>query len=514
MAPPPGRPAPARGRPPGYIDEYGEGFPSYPEREYDSYDEDWDYETGQPVEQRPRRKSRRRRWIAAAVVVVLAGVGAGWYATRSLKPAPTWVASPTEEPTAVAPVLGELNADAPEPSVAGIAARLQALLADARLGGHVAASVVDVESGQPLFDKNGGSPMVPASTTKLLTAAAVLSARGPTYRIPTRVYQGSQPGEVVIYGGGDPTLAVGASGHYPGAARLDQLAAQVRKALGDTKPTRVVVDSSLFSGPTASPGWGTDDVTGGYTSSITPLMTDGGRTNPKATNEQTPRFPRPDVSAGQAFAAALKVGSIPVVVRDGAADVNSTPLAEVLSPPLANIVEVMLQNSDNTVAEMLARQVALAKGTSASFAGAADATRDALSQLGLPVEAYGLVDGSGLSYSDHVSAQLLTSALAAMASPEHPELRSILSGLPVAGYSGTLLSRYHSATTGGSAAGLVRAKTGTLSGVSTLAGVVVDADGRLLAFSIMADQVPAAGTTPAERALDKAAAAIAGCGCS
>src|SRR6185503_17131827 len=83
--------------------------------------------------------------------------------------------------------------------------------------------------------------------------------------------------------------------------------------------------------------------------------------------------------------------------------------------------------------------------------------------------------------------QLLTALLASAASPDHPELRSIISGLPVAAYSGTLSDRYHGSGNGGSAAGVVRAKTGTLSGVNSLAGLAVDADGRLLAFAVVAD---------------------------
>ena len=100
------------------------------------------------------------------------------------------------------------------------------------------ASVVDAASGEPIYELNGGRPSVPASTAKLATAAAVLHARGPAYRLATRVVEGSSPGEVVIVGGGDPTLAVGATASYPGAARLDELAEQVKQALGGTTPTQ------------------------------------------------------------------------------------------------------------------------------------------------------------------------------------------------------------------------------------------------------------------------------------
>jgi D-alanyl-D-alanine carboxypeptidase/D-alanyl-D-alanine-endopeptidase (penicillin-binding protein 4) len=82
----------------------------------------------------------------------------------------------------------------------------------------------------------------------------------------------------------------------------------------------------------------------------------------------------------------------------------------------------------------------------------------------------------------------------------------------VAGFSGTLDDRFDTAPAR-RGAGVVRAKTGSLSGVSTLAGITVDADGRLLAFALLADAVPPGGTGPAEAALDRVAARLAGCGC-
>ncbi len=87
----------------------------------------------------------------------------------------------------------------------------------------------DVATGEALYDRGADRATVPASTTKLVTAATVLATRGPAYRIPTRVVAGANPGEVVLVGGGDPTLSIGAKGYFPGAARLDLLAAQVKK---------------------------------------------------------------------------------------------------------------------------------------------------------------------------------------------------------------------------------------------------------------------------------------------
>jgi serine-type D-Ala-D-Ala carboxypeptidase/endopeptidase (penicillin-binding protein 4) len=508
--PAPGRWAPSRQAPARHGKHFADDHDTYDHDQYDRrhrYDDAYDRRDqygGRNVQ--PRLPVR---WIvaAAAAIVVAVGGGALVGATRS-GPKPEWHAA---GPAAgAAPVLASLSTDAPRPSSAGMTAQLQPLLADGRLGGHVTASVVDVASGATLLDHDGGTSVVPASTAKLLTAAAVLHARGAAYRIPTRAVAGPSPGEVVIVGGGDPTLAAGATSSYPGAARLDVLADQVVKALGGESPSRVIVDSSLYSGPTLSPGWYDSDAKGGFIANITALMTDGGRRDPKRIKNPSPRYERPDLSAGQLFATAL--GLPASAVSMGTAPTGSKRLGEVLSPPMSRMVELMLSDSDNMIAEGLARQVALAKGKPASFDGGAEATLRVLAEFGLPVDGQALVDGSGFSHQNRISAQLLTAVLVLAGKDNHAHLRSIISGLPVARYSGTLADRYASPNAGGSGAGVVRAKTGTLSGVNTLAGLAVDADGRLLAFSIVADATPKSG--PAEAALDRIAAAIASCGCA
>jgi D-alanyl-D-alanine carboxypeptidase/D-alanyl-D-alanine-endopeptidase (penicillin-binding protein 4) len=168
----------------------------------------------------------------------------------------------------------------------------------------------------------------------------------------------------------------------------------------------------------------------------------------------------------------------------------------------------MLTSSDNDIAEALARQTALATGRPASFDGAAGAVRKQLERLDLPLSGARFADGSGLDRTDRVSAVLLAQLLVRAADPDHPELRSLLTGLPIAGFSGTLRSRYADSPAG---SGMVRAKTGTLTGVHTLAGTVVDADGRLLAFAFMTNDTP--GGPAAQAALDRLASALANCGC-
>jgi D-alanyl-D-alanine carboxypeptidase/D-alanyl-D-alanine-endopeptidase (penicillin-binding protein 4) len=452
-------------------------------------------------------------WVTVSIVCVLALAGGTVAAARG----GLWdrlTGAPAASPAPAFPVPGLRGTPSPvlvpdetaQPSAgsgAALARTLTPLLADRRLGGSVSASVVDAETGEVLFERRRTDPVVPASANKIVTAAAVLSAVGPERRLDTRAVAGTTAGDVVLVGGGDPTLAAGKRTAYPGAARLDLLAAQVKKT---TTVRRVVVDGSLFAGPTIGPGWDSDIVRFGFGAPITALTVDGGRPDPRAER----RHPTPDLLAGQAFARALGV-PVTAVVR-GRAPAGAAVLGTVSSPTVLTMVEQMLTRSDNVLAETLARQVAITSGHPASFAGAADAVRETIGKLGLGTTADRPVDASGLSRGNRLTTGLLTSVLTLAARPDQPALRGVLTGLPVAGYSGTLADRYTTAPAR-SAAGLLRAKTGTLSGVSALTGVLLDPAGRQLAFAFIADGVPPGGNEAAQEALDSIGAALAGCGC-
>ena len=484
---------------------------------------------------------RRRRILPVAVLatvllVVLAAVGvvvvrpgpvAGWLGGET---APTPAAARSTEPDPPA-VLAGPDPNAPVPTPEGVRAALEPLVRAAALGERVNVSVADVTTGQALYGNGQDAPTVPASVTKLATAVTVLAARGPGYRIPTRAVAGPNPGEVVIVGGGDPTLAVDKDGFYPGAARLDALAAQVRTALGGTAPTKVIVDSSLFSGPVYGPGWDADIPTGGFGAAITALMTDGARRDPEAarktfddTHGAAERVPQPDLTAGRQFAKLLGLSGDAAEVQRGkapaapgasaaaGAPAPGTELGKVESLPMVRLVDIMISDSDNVIAEALARQVALAREKPASFAGGAAATDAVIGELGLPAEEISLADGSGLSRTNRISPSLLTDLLTLAGNGSHPELAAIFGGLPVGGWSGTLDDRYEAAVTK-AGAGVVRAKTGTLTGVNAIAGLVTTADGRLLTFAVLTDQAPAGTLDETRQALDRITSALARCGC-
>jgi D-alanyl-D-alanine carboxypeptidase/D-alanyl-D-alanine-endopeptidase (penicillin-binding protein 4) len=468
-------------------------------------------------------KRKRRRGVLVGVVATAAALVLALAAVVAVRPKPLFdllggnssdrVLDPLPSDPPPSPVLAGATGDAPMPTPEGIQSALAPLVADSVLGKRVNVSVVDVATGKNLYGHGQDTPTLPASTNKLTTAVAVLTARGPMYRIPTKAVAGRSPGEVVLVGGGDPTLAVNGTGSYPGAARLDQLAAQVKQALGGAAATKVTVDSSLFSGPVFGP-WDGDIAHNGYAGPAVALMTDGARVNPKQVKPPAARYDAPDLAAGKAFARALGVPAQAVAaVAKGTAPAGGRQLGQVESMPIGRMVEIMLADSDNVIAEMLARQVALAKDQPASYAGAATAVKATLTGLGLPASEIQLSDGSGFSRADKLTPSVLTDLLRLAASPKHPELHGVFSGLPVAGWSGTLQERYRKQSAGSQAgAGMVRAKTGTLRGVNAIAGIVVDADGRLLTFAVMADAVQA-GQEAAQDALDRVAAKLATCGC-
>ncbi|MGY5883700.1 D-alanyl-D-alanine carboxypeptidase/D-alanyl-D-alanine endopeptidase [Modestobacter lacusdianchii] len=461
-----------------------------------------------------RSGGRRLTKVLVAAVLALVLVAAGVLLAVQLTggPGDPGVAPDAEQvPDAVlpelsdpAPVLAALSAEAPVPDPAALAAVLGPLLDAPALGTGLSAEVVDVATGRVLLERDATDPSTPASTTKLLTGLAAVTTLGPTERIETTVVAGSAPGEVVLVGGGDPTLSTTApSVDYPGAATVADLAAQVQQALAGQPVTRVVVDNSLFTGPLTATGWGEGDAPSTYAAPVTATAVDGARVTPG----QSQRSGQPGTDAGRALAEALGVPGAPVAL--GAAPAGARTLGTVESAPVGRLVEQALTASDNLLAETLARHVAIARGLPATFDGAGAAVTAALAEAGLDTTGLSLADASGLSQDDRAPARLLVDVVQAAADGSIPDADVLLSGLPVAGYDGTLAER---TADGAGSPGAVRAKTGTLLGVNDLAGTVQTADGRLLAFSVLADG--AAGTIgAAEAALDEVAAALAGCGC-
>jgi D-alanyl-D-alanine carboxypeptidase/D-alanyl-D-alanine-endopeptidase (penicillin-binding protein 4) len=409
------------------------------------------------------------------------------------------------------PVLAPATTEGVAPTAAGVGKALAAILKDPSLGPHHGVYVYDASRGKPVFSVGAATPYTPASTLKLLTTVSALATLGPDHTFATRVVSAGK-GSIVLVGGGDPLLAVQQASDYPARATLQTLAASTAKALKAQGTTRVTLgyDASLFTGPAANANWEANYIPEGIAAPTTALWVNEGRVSPGMAKRAT----SPAQAAATSFSKLLATYGITVAptVRPATAQAQVAPLAQVKSPTLGQIVEYINQHSDNDGAEVLLRQVGIATGNGGSYVGGVKGVRATLTKLGLDVSKARIYDGSGLTRANKVPLDLLAGAVRVAISKDHPELRHLLTGLPIAGFNGSLRERFTTPGTG-TGTGLVHAKTGTLTGVHSLAGYARDRSGTLLVFAVASDSVPVPKTLDARAALDRTTAALANCGC-
>lgn len=471
---------------------------------------------------------RVAHWLPVLLVLALLGGSAAAY-RYDLGPRylPWLSADPETEPAAVAPPPGldlpEWTAPVIAPALpttgridpVAVAAALGPLLDDPDLGKHVVAAVGDLTFGSEWTSVEGPDTYLPASTTKLLTVAAALEHLGPEARFTTRVVSGTSPREVVLVGGGDPYLASKpltpdeAATAFPPRVDVVTLAREAAEALGGSGRVRVRYDDGLFTGPTASAGWRSDYVPDDIVSPITALMVDGGREA-----DGYARADDPSLQAARAFADALAAAGLKVrgKVERVVVPPDAAELAAVVSARLGDIAERVLDVSDNEGAEVLGHHVGLATSGTGSFAAGAAGVGTTLQGWGIDTSGLRLYDGSGLSRQNRVSAATVLAVLRRVAGSEGGPLRSAVTGLPVAAFTGSLTYRFDEGPK--AARGVVRAKTGTLTGVHALAGLATGRDGVVMAFVVAADKVGEADGLDAQEAVDQAAAALAACRCA
>ncbi len=411
--------------------------------------------------------------------------------TASATPAPT---STTAAPPAAAPVA--------EPVPLPEAEQLAKTLSKVPTGGVGTSGVVviDPASGETLASR-GDKPLIPASTMKVLTSLVAVDTVGPDTTFTTAVVV-PKPGRLVLVGGGDPMLTDKRSKSAAKKASLQALADQAVAALQAEGVTsvRLGYDASLFAGPSWHPSW--KPAWKVFTARVGALSINGGQVN------QWQAHSNPAKAAAEAFAARLKAAGIKVTrIAAERAPSGAAAVASVQSAPLSAIVGQLLRVSDNHAAEVLARHIALATGGTPSFEGGTAAVTSWLKAHGLWASGMKIDDGSGLSRKSRLRPSVLAEALAlALVTPRWS---AVVEGLPVAGVSGTLKTRFDDPA---EKAGrdVVHAKTGTLLGVASLAGYVTTSDGAVLTFAAMAND---AGRDSAYNWLDRTATALAKCGC-
>lgn len=381
------------------------------------------------------------------------------------------------------------------------------LLSDSRFG-TLQAHVLRAD-GQVMFERDAGTASQTASSLKVLTAAAALNELGPDFRASTRVVAGAEAGTIVLVGGGDLTLSRLPSGQepvYTGAAHLDDLAAKTKAAweaqFPGTPISRIVLDSSYFGGKTWGETWPPTERGTGWLSHITALQVDADRADPRAF--LSPRGDDPIGRAGAAFARYFN----DVPFEQGTAPAAAVELASVSSQPLKALIPQFLIPSDNSLAEMVARHVAIKLGVGNTIDALATAIPRALDVYGIDSSGLRVADGSGMSRNNAVAPSYFTALYLKIHAGEGA-LGIVRDGLPVAGESGTL--NYSNRFFGDNAVarGHVRAKSGSISSAYTLTGIIDAADGSTLIFAIFATGRVGA---EARTAIDTLATAFYRCG--
>ncbi len=423
-----------------------------------------------------------------------------------------------------------------------LATQIDALLADPNLDHGIQGVVVkSLKTGAVLYERNADITLIPASNMKLLVSAAALDRLGPAFTFRTEVLAagnvrkgGVLSGDLVIKGEGDPTLSTG---------DLAAMAKQVKASGIAKVTGNLVVDDSAFDNQRLGWGWSWDDEPYYYSAQISALnlnrntvdvyvqpgKTVGAkalvRTEP-ATNymtiestavtgkadstkslwvyrkrgrnvitvsgsiplgskvtgpEEAITMEEPALYVGDVFKTELARAGVQVVgkVLAGKASASAKVVASATSPPMSEIIALLNKPSDNLIAEVLLKTLGLKlKGKGSTEAGA-QVEAEFLEQAGLDMSALRIVDGSGLSRLNLISARNLLALLEYMHKHKHAQF--YIDSLPVAGVDGTLRNRMK----GTPAEANVQAKTGYVSRVSSLSGYVKTKSGEPLAFSIV-----------------------------
>ena len=386
----------------------------------------------------------RRTRLAAVLTLAMLNVFTLAAGITVARHAPAPARRPQGPPVAAKPVsqAGPVLAPAsPERDAAdrdGLRSALAGPLSAAALGPQVSAVVADPASGKMLWSQDPDQLATPASTTKLVTSAAALAALGPDATFTTKVVRGATDNSVILVGGGDPTLAVHPfpPGQYPRPATLAGLAAASRTSAqgpGPAARSASATTTASTPAPASAPGWPAAYVSTGNVTPISALEVDQGRLHHRTANPRTlttrttcapgpptrPAWPRQHSPPSSEPTASTSPEPRP---RQQARH-DATTLASVHSPPLSAIVQQMLQESNNVIAENLARQVAIAHHQPASFSGAAAAVTGELKHLGVSPSGLHLVDGSGLSPQDQIAPAALVKTAPA-GRPASPRIRA------------------------------------------------------------------------------------------
>ena len=491
-------------------------------------------DSGSSRRDRKEGKSRRKKGgaITAGVIVLALGAYAAVDAYDLVPGLPSVLTTEPQVEVQTVPTPQAHAEQVPAPASAvddsapvptQIPKTIDAVLKDSKVKGF-GLEVRDGLSDDVLYAKDEMKPRTPASVTKVLTAAASLSAIGGEKRLATTTDFDVDTNTLTLTGGGDVLLSAGESdpGSVNGHAGLRTLAEDTAAALEKQNISEVALnlDTSRYVGKDFDSGWERADIAKGVITPIQPIMVDTAYVGSKDA-EWRGRSEHPAKDAFSIFEKELEKTGVTVTEAaaeseseqpsesDGTSESEGTKeLARVESATISEIVEYALVHSDNVVAEALGNEVAIAQGKDGSLENGPEAVLEALGES-VDLGRTHLVDTSGLSYDNRIAPHDLTTVLQASVVADD-SLAGLVSYFPVGGLTGTLHDRFLDEK---NASGVVHAKTGTLSTVTSLAGGVLDAEGRYLVFSIQIDDVDKDKILEARKTVDDIVTALANCGC-
>jgi D-alanyl-D-alanine carboxypeptidase/D-alanyl-D-alanine-endopeptidase (penicillin-binding protein 4) len=393
----------------------------------------------------------------------------------------------------------------------------------------VSVFVADLETGKKVFKRRAGRARTPASVMKSATALAVMSSRGAYHQFITSVTRNDDGTVLTLVGGGDPLLD---------SNDLKQLASETAAALVlqglPAERISLQVDDSIFAPPTHPAGWpshyyphyarkpfglarrwvaatdGAIDAGKYFRKELKRQVKESSGMGLRVRRKVTRPIPTGEVPPAPESSESIEPTPTPATTEVAAATAGDGVIATFADHSVMDAVNAMMPSSDNSIAENLIRHVAAAREMPTTAEGSAAAVTAELRRLKVPMRRVNIVDGSGLSRQNQLTAKAATAINRAMMDPARPELALGIFAMPRAGVTGTLSSRFGSGLTR-CARDKVMAKTGTLSNVVSLSGIAGAKDGRPRAFTIFINDFRSS-TTSARYWTDAMATAVAGCG--
>lgn len=384
-------------------------------------------------------------------------------------------------------------------------------LAEGYTSGNVTLLVSDQATGEVLYERGADQLRIPASNFKLLTDYALLRTQDPYHRYSTKIV--AQDKQLTLVAGGDTLLGTGKSAPQQviGHAGLATLTEETITALtqqGAQGQYTLNLDTSIYEGNPLHPGWDPEDISAGFVTGVRPLAfyshysPDQGKAGKNRPQDAAVEVQQEALAQLNALGAEHNLTF--VAGQEEAAPASARTLASVESATAAEQAAYMMLESDNMLAEVLARNAAVAHGRPGSLEGARQTLLEVLEEDKIPTQGLVISDFSGLSLDNRVSASTLSQIVSRILKGEDG-LDAALDGFPIAGGSGTLAQRFDDPAEE-PAQGFARAKTGTLNSVIALSGYTSTSSGQVLVYSIITNDV----TNPEEarNLLDSMVAAI------